>query len=219
MPISLSTPLTPASTTSIPRPWRAAHPNQHEQKLAAVALIKIPLQCTGLEDVPEDAQDTHGILLIKRSNALRGHSGQWALPGGKRENQESLWRTACRELNEETGLNPNLVRWQGDLGSLNTGTGYQAQVYLGTLDRICHLTPDGSEATQLSAYPISWLTRDDTYRHRPVETIPGEHFSWGMPDASKDWETPLWGATAFMLLQLRRLMAPQLTEPDVQPRV
>ena len=76
MPISLSTPLTPASTTSIPRPWRAAHPNQHEQKLAAVALIKIPLQCTGLENVPDDAQDTHGILLIKRSNALRGHSGQ-----------------------------------------------------------------------------------------------------------------------------------------------
>ena len=61
-----------------------------------------------------NAQDTHGILLIKRSNALREHSGQWALPGGKRENQ-NRFGTACRELNEETGLNPNLVHWQGDL--------------------------------------------------------------------------------------------------------
>ena len=212
MPVSINAPLTPASTQRIARPWR----DQSESKKAAVALISVPLSCPGLE-LPEQAQDTHGILLIKRSDRLRGHSGQWALPGGKQEHGESLWTTARRELFEETSLNPNQVHWRGDLGHLVTGTGYSAQVYLGQLDRPVTLQADGSEAVLLSAYPISWLLRADTWRHREVGIISGKHFSWGHPNPEMDWDTPLWGATAFMLLALRQVLAPSLAPPNSNP--
>ena len=186
--------------------------------MAAVALIQVPASCPGLVEVP-GSQDTDGILLIKRSEKLRGHSGQWALPGGKQEIGESLWQTAKRELEEETSLAGERVQWMGDMGSLITGTGYQAQVLLGKLDRPTPIQVDGGEAVLASRYPLDWLLRDDTYRHRAVGVIPGSHFSWGHPDPELDWETPLWGATAFMLLELRRRLRPDLPEPNVEPIV
>lgn len=205
-------PVHPANPNGIARPWRT----QSKERLAAVAMLTVPLDSPGLV-VPSGAQDTRGILLIKRSDRLRGHSGQWALPGGKQDPQESLLQTARRELAEETGLNPDRVHWQSDLGHLITGTGYRAQVILGALKDPQPMTADGSEAVMLSAYPLEWLLREDTYRHREVGVIGGRHFSWGHPDPELDWEVPLWGATAFMLLELRRRLRPDLPEPDSSP--
>lgn len=48
-----------------------------------------------LDEVPE-------ILLVKRKNPP--FQGQWALPGGFMEMEESLEETARRELEEETGI-------------------------------------------------------------------------------------------------------------------
>lgn len=213
MPVLIDAPLTPASDTRLQRPWR----EQSKTVAAAVAMISVPLNCPGLV-VPPGSQDTHGIMLIKRSKHLRGHSGQWALPGGKQEKHESLWSTAKRELHEETQLDANHVRWFGDLGYLLTGTGYRAQVYLGHLDLPRPLNADGGEAVELAAYPMSWLLRSDTWRHRTVDVIQGRHFSWGHPDPALDWKTPLWGATAFMMLALRQRLAPQMPLPDFQPK-
>ena len=213
MPIPINNPLHPPSNVLIPRPWRPAG----EQRLAAVAMLQISLTNPGLEQVPV-AQDTDGILLIKRSENLRGHSGQWALPGGKQEPNESLWQTAKRELHEETRLSPERIHWTGDMGGLVTGTGYRAQVLLGRMTQPEAIQVDGSEAVLASAYPIQWLLREDTYRSRPVGVIHGRHFSWGHPDPAQDWPTPLCGATAFMLLELRRRLRPDLPDPDTRPK-
>ncbi len=196
------------------RPHRSL---RRDSKEAAVALLRVPLSSPGLSELPA-SEDSHGILLIKRSERLRGHSGQWALPGGKREGNESLWQTAKRELLEETDLNPNRVRWLGDLGAVSTGTGYNARVFIGELPQPTAMRPDGSEAVQLSAYPESWLQRDDTQSHAPVGVIDGRHFCWTLPGQTLPWPTPLWGATAFMLLELRRRLYPRLADPDWQPK-
>lgn len=212
----LAQPVTPLSELEIERPWRpGAQPNQ---KLASVALLRVPLTCPGLSDLPK-SQDTHGFLLIKRSDQLRGHSGQWALPGGKQDPGETLWETAQRELYEETGLNPRQVRWQGDIGAISTGTGYRARVFVGQMMEATTLRADGSEAVALSAYPESWLLRDDTQSFAPVSIIPGRHFCWTAPGGVLPWRVPLWGATAFMLLHLRRRLFPELRIPEVNPKI
>jgi len=49
-------------------------------------------------------QDVPCLLITKRAVSLRNHSGQWALPGGRREPSESAVDAALRELREETGV-------------------------------------------------------------------------------------------------------------------
>lgn len=168
--IALSGPVSPLATDIIDRPWRPGALDSH--RVAAVALVRVPLDCAGLSQVPA-SQDTHGFLLIKRSDRLRGHSGQWALPGGKQEPGESQWATAKRELFEETGVAGEWVRWLADLGTLSTGTGYLARVYLGQLDRTVKIVPDGQEAVMASAYPESCCcARIPTHLH-PLGSSPG----------------------------------------------
>ena len=48
---------------------------------------------------------TDSLVLTKRSNKLRHHPGEICFPGGIWENQdENLYATALRELNEELGI-------------------------------------------------------------------------------------------------------------------
>ncbi|GAB3814270.1 NUDIX domain-containing protein [Kribbella italica] len=63
-----------------------------------------------------DGNDTDGpdVLLTERSWTLRSHAGQMAFPGGRSDEEdgtgtEGLIRTALREAEEETGLDPTGV--------------------------------------------------------------------------------------------------------------
>ena len=44
------------------------------------------------------------LILTRRAASLRGHAGQWALPGGRIDAGETPEQTALRELQEEVGL-------------------------------------------------------------------------------------------------------------------
>lgn len=52
--------------------------------------------------------DDKSIVLIKRGDAP--FQGQWAIPGGGLEGDETIQETAIREAKEETGLDVELIR-------------------------------------------------------------------------------------------------------------
>jgi len=82
-------------------------------KRAAVAVVLV-------------AQDAGGgaILITRRAARLRGHAGQWALPGGRSEAGEDAVATALRELHEELGLRPGPSAVLGLLDDYPTRSGY-----------------------------------------------------------------------------------------------
>ena len=64
------------------------------------------------------------ILLTRRSDRLRSHTGQVALPGGRQDPGERPVDTALREAHEEVGLDPRFVRPVGLSTPYQTGTGF-----------------------------------------------------------------------------------------------
>jgi 8-oxo-dGTP pyrophosphatase MutT (NUDIX family) len=84
-------------------------------KTAAVAITLV-----------EDAAEPGGpaFLLTRRASTLRGHAGQWALPGGRAEPGETPGETARRELSEELGLRLDPETELGLLDDYPTRSGY-----------------------------------------------------------------------------------------------
>jgi 8-oxo-dGTP pyrophosphatase MutT (NUDIX family) len=64
------------------------------------------------------------LLITRRARTLRSHAGQWALPGGRREPDESAEAAALRELAEETGVKASAGDVLGLLDDYVTRSGY-----------------------------------------------------------------------------------------------
>jgi 8-oxo-dGTP pyrophosphatase MutT (NUDIX family) len=86
-------------------------------KRAAVAI-------TLLEAEPNVAPGECAFLLTRRAPGLRGHGGQWALPGGRCDHGESPIEAALRELEEEVGLRLGADAVLGTLDDYPTRSGY-----------------------------------------------------------------------------------------------
>ena len=83
------------------------------RKRAAVAVV-----------VTRDDDGLPCFLLTRRSTSLRGHSGQWALPGGRLDPGEDSSAGALRELSEELGLHLQRSDILGRLDDYPTRSGY-----------------------------------------------------------------------------------------------
>ena len=64
------------------------------------------------------------LLLTRRAAGLRAHAGQWALPGGRRDDGETATDGALRELAEEVGLELGQEAVLGLLDDYVTRSGY-----------------------------------------------------------------------------------------------
>ncbi|WP_448627588.1 NUDIX hydrolase [Geodermatophilus sp. URMC 64] len=64
------------------------------------------------------------LLITRRAARLRGHAGQWALPGGRRERGETAVEGALRETREEVGLALDADAVLGVLDDYVTRSGY-----------------------------------------------------------------------------------------------
>ena len=72
----------------------------------------------------QSKNDQSCILLTRRSSKLRKHAGQYALPGGKLDEGETLTEAALRELSEELGLNARPENVIGILDDFPTQSGF-----------------------------------------------------------------------------------------------
>ena len=119
------------------------------------------------------------ILLTRRSARLRAHSGQWALPGGRVDGDETHVDTARRELREELGLDLAPEDVLGSLDDYATRSGYVITpfVFWGGPDP--ELAPDPGEVLSVHRISFRELCRPDSPRFvsipesdRPVVQLP-----------------------------------------------
>ncbi len=131
------------------------------------------------------------LLLTRRTDHLRSHSGQISFPGGRREPQDaSPEATALRETGEEIGLSAGRIRLAGRLNVRETGSGYRVVPVVGVVEPPERLVPDDREVAEIFEVPLDFLIAPANHRfetlvrgsvERRFHAIPyGEYFIWGL---------------------------------------
>jgi 8-oxo-dGTP pyrophosphatase MutT (NUDIX family) len=139
----------------------------------------IPGNAGGLDGRMTGVAGGASFVLCRRSAGLNSHASQWALPGGRLDEGESVIEAALRETWEEVGVRLDKSHVIGLLDDYATRSGYVMTpvVVWGGPDVV--LAPNPAEV--LAAYRIGFheLTRADSPRFvaipesdRPVVQVP-----------------------------------------------
>lgn len=119
------------------------------------------------------------FLLQRRAAGLRGHAGQWALPGGRADPGESALRAALREIAEELCLVCGEADVLGRLDDYPTRSGYVISPFVLWIEDAAALRADPAEVAAVYRVPIAELDRPDSPKfsriaesERPVIGLP-----------------------------------------------
>jgi 8-oxo-dGTP pyrophosphatase MutT (NUDIX family) len=184
-----------------PRPGDIAPPPpEHPLKQAGV-LILLYLK-----------NDELYFALTLRTNTVATHKGQVSLPGGARENGESLVETARRETSEELGLALARIEILGPgLTPLYIPvSGFWVTAYVGFWNDLPAFRPEPEEVTALIEVPLAALL-DDSYIAEEEWEIRGARVR--VPYFNVDGYK-VWGATAMMLSEFRALLQAEISSQE-----
>jgi 8-oxo-dGTP pyrophosphatase MutT (NUDIX family) len=146
------------------------------------------------------------VLLTKRSAELKHHAAQVSFPGGRMEDSDTdILAAALRETHEEVGIAPQEISVIGFLDPMPTVTGYAVTPVVGLLSEPADLTIDTSEVEFAFEVPLLFLL--DERNQRAAER---EFHGKKMPIIEFVYDDKrIWGATAFMLVNLRKVLLEQ----------
>jgi 8-oxo-dGTP pyrophosphatase MutT (NUDIX family) len=165
-------------------------------KRAAVAILLLE---------SKDGSGEAAFLLTRRAKGLRGHSGQWALPGGRCDAGETVAQAALREIEEEVGVSLGNSALLGTLDDYPTRSGYlitPVVVWAG-VNPVLRLNHE--EVAFVNRVPLAEIARE-TAAH--FTTIPESPRRLIHMDINR---TTVHAPTAALLYQFRELLAGRIT--------
>lgn len=146
-----------------------------------------------------DRPEGLSVILTRRADTLRSHTGQVALPGGRCDPGEAPWETALREAEEEIGLPRSSVTLVGLSTPYRTGTGFHVTPVVGFASPDFTLTANPGEVAEIFETPFGFLMDPANHQQRETLTPAGDLRRF----YAITWEDRLiWGATAGMLRAL-----------------
>ncbi|MBC63268.1 MAG: coenzyme A pyrophosphatase [Chloroflexi bacterium] len=146
-------------------------------------------------------KNTPEVLMIKRSENLRNHSGEWAFPGGKFElSDDNLMETAFREVTEEIGINKSNIRYWLRMKPVNTFTGFTIWPFIGMINEFTKesLQINKDEVSDVMSIPVD-VFLDDKYKR---EITFYENNNFRKSDAFTYKGKIIWGASAKIITNI-----------------
>lgn len=144
--------------------------------------------------------DLH-IMLTRRTETLRGHSGQISFPGGRRDPEDrNFVDTALRETHEELGIAPSLVTVLGTLATIYIPpSDFEVFPSVGVIEHPPVITPNPDEVAEVFSLALPDLLDDRTIHEetREFSGVPVQ-VPYFLVNGHK-----VWGATAIMLSEFK----------------
>ncbi|MDN2566630.1 CoA pyrophosphatase [Aquibium sp. A9E412] len=146
-----------------------------------------------------DRPDGATVILTKRTAALRSHSGQIALPGGRIDDTDaSPEHAALREAEEEIGLKPAEIELVGRMPDYVTGSGYRIAPVLSVVRPGFTLAINPHEVDDAFEVPLGFLMDPANHRRESRVWQERERYYYTMPFGGRF----IWGVTAGILRTL-----------------
>lgn len=164
-----------------------------ERQIPAAVLVPLVERHAGLT-----------VLLTQRAATLKDHAGQISFPGGRIEPDDAdPWYAALREAREEIGLTADFVEFAGYLPDHWVGTGFRVTPVVGFVNPGYALSIAAAEVHDVFEVPLEFIfdAANHVVRSRDFGGITLNVYD--IPYAGRN----IWGATAGMLLTLRRLLS------------
>ena len=147
-----------------------------------------------------DHKNECSVIVTRRSTALKEHSGQWALPGGRVDPGEDAIEAALRELHEEINLDLNKQQVIGTLDDYVTRSGYvitPVVVWTHVLEN--DLKPNPGEVASIHPFTFTELARGDSPNLESIPQSERQVLSMNYHD------DVIYAPTAAMLYQFREV--------------
>lgn len=169
--------------------------NPGHPRLHAVPALRDAAVLVAMVDRPGDA----GVILTKRAETLRDHTGQVAFPGGRLDPDDlSAEQAALREAREEIGLDPAGVDVIARLPDYVSGSGYRIAPVIGVVRPDYRLAINPAEVDAAFEVPLSFLM--DPRNHAEVRRD-WQGRSWMYYDMPFG-DFRIWGVTAGIIRTL-----------------
>ncbi|KAI4374145.1 hypothetical protein MLD38_012174 [Melastoma candidum] len=144
------------------------------------------------------------VILTKRASTLSSHSGEVALPGGKRDDADKDdVETALREAREEIGLDPSLVEVVAVLEPFGAKRGIVVIPVVAMLfskdDFIPVLNPD--EVEDIFDAPLEMFLKDENRRDEEREWLGEKYLLHYFDYETDDKKFVIWALTAGILIE------------------
>ena len=201
--------------TSLRKKLQEPLPGVEAQNKMAARVRNLPKQIP--EDVKQSGvlgllfpkQKELNLLLIKRTEDGRPHSGQISFPGGRHEPQDNnLQETALRETFEEVGVASSQIEVLGALSTLYIPvSNSNVHPFVGYTNEQPDYTLSVNEVQYTLEIPVHDLFHPDrkTVQHITPQAFPD--ITIKAPAYHWEGDHIIWGATAMMISELETIIS------------
>ena len=146
-----------------------------------------------------DRGDEASVILTKRTEKLRSHSGQISFPGGRLDPTDPTPEyAALRETEEEIGLSSDFIEVIGRMPDYVSGSGFRIAPVLSVVKPDFMLTINEDEVDDAFEVPLSFLMDPANHNRESRLWQDKERFFYTMPFGDRY----IWGITAGIIRTL-----------------